>query len=494
MSAPAKLVTSAVKSRIVGYGDEAPDQLLANPLNYRRHPNAQREALRGSLAELGWIKGVIVNRTTGNIIDGHARVEEALRLGLQTIPVEYVELSAAEERVALAVLDPITEMAFRDDKALADLLADVTVEDPQLAAMLDEMRDAAQKGAAEQEQQAAAGKLSEKFGIAPFSVLNAREGWWQERKRAWLDLGLQSEVGRGENLLQFSETVLKAQGKGKGKKRNEQLTPEARKSLGFYESYKGGTLERAGGGATGTSIFDPVLCELVYSWFSPRGGVILDPFAGGSVRGVVASRLERSYVGIDLRAEQVKANEEQAAKLCKGLACQPSWRCGDSRDIPTLAGQVDADLVFSCPPYADLEVYSNDPRDLSTMDYGTFLATYREIIAKACARLKPDSFACFVVGDVRDRQGAYRNFVGDTVEAFRDAGMQFYNEAILVTAVGSLAMRAGRVFSATRKLGKTHQNVLVFLKGDAKAATARLGDCDFGLPLDGDGSVEGEQT
>lgn len=135
-------------------------------------------------------------------------------------------------------------------------------------------------------------------------------------------------------------------------------------------------------------------------------------------------------------------------------------------------------MVFSCPPYADLEVYSDDPKDLSTMKYADFRAVYFEIIKKACDRLKPDSFACFVVGEVRDKKGNYIDFVGDTVQAFRDAGLHYYNEAILVTAVGSLPIRAGKQFAASRKLGKTHQNVLVFLKGDAKKAVAACGEVE----------------
>lgn len=218
---------------------------------------------------------------------------------------------------------------------------------------------------------------------------------------------------------------------------------------------------------SGTSIFDPVLCELIYRWFSPPGGVVLDPFAGGSVRGIVASYLGRAYHGVELRAEQVNANYEQ---LAIARAPTPSWYCGDSRDIADICGAVEADLVFSCPPYADLEVYSDDPRDLSQMDYPAFVDAYRAVIAAACARLKQDRFACFVVGEVRDKAGNYRGLVGDTVAAFRAAGLHFYNEAILITAVGSLPIRVGKQFVAGRKLGKTHQNVLVFVKGDGKRA------------------------
>jgi len=125
-------------NRIVGHTEEDPAQLLANPLNFRHHPGAQREALRGSISELGWIKAVLVNRTTGHVIDGHARCEEAITAGA-TVPVDWVEMTEAEERLALAVLDPITEMATRDDEALAALLADVSTQDAGLQTLLDEM-------------------------------------------------------------------------------------------------------------------------------------------------------------------------------------------------------------------------------------------------------------------------------------------------------------------------------------------------------------------
>jgi len=229
---------------------------------------------------------------------------------------------------------------------------------------------------------------------------------------------------------------------------------------------------------SGTSIFDPVLCELIYRWFCPPGGLILDPFAGGSVRGIVAAKLGRKYVGVDLSARQIEANRQQAAAICKDDA--PVWQIGDSREIDTICPGVQADMVFSCPPYADLEVYSDDPQDLSTMPYPDFIEAYREIIKKSCAMLKDNRFACFVVGEVRDKKGNYYGFVPDTIKAFTDCGLKFYNEAILVTAVGSLPIRVGRQFESGRKLGKTHQNVLVFIKGDAKKATADIGVVEFG--------------
>ena len=102
------------------------------------------------------------------------------------------------------------------------------------------------------------------------------------------------------------------------------------------------------------------------------------------------------------------------------------------------------------------------------MEYKDFLTTYKEIIRKSCEMLNEDRFAVFVVGEVRDKKGFYRNFVSDTIMAFWNCGVILYNEMILVNAIGSLPIRAGKYFNASRKIGKTHQNVLVFYKGDPK--------------------------
>ena len=99
-----------------------------------------------------------------------------------------------------------------------------------------------------------------------------------------------------------------------------------------------------------------------------------------------------------------------------------------------------------------------------------------------------------MVGDVRDRAGFYYGFPWHTIEAFQAAGLHLYNEAVLVTAAGSLPIRAGRSFGSTRKLGKTHQNVLVFVKGDPRIATAAIGDVEVGdvaMAEAPDKSVEG---
>ena len=100
---------------------------------------------------------------------------------------------------------------------------------------------------------------------------------------------------------------------------------------------------------TGTSVFDPVLCEIVYSWFCPQGGAILDPFAGGSVRGIVAARMGYVYTGIDLSRRQIEANQQQAAEIVPQHC--PNWIVGDSAYVRDLASGP-FDLVFTCPPRA----------------------------------------------------------------------------------------------------------------------------------------------
>lgn len=288
------------------------------------------------------------------------------------------------------------------------------------------------------------GPVADKFTFPPFTVLDSRQGEWQDRKRAWLKSGIVSNEGREKELFGFSEGLLKRTG-------------------GYFneDGEKRATAD--------TSVFDPNLCELAYRWFCPNGGQVVDPFAGGSVRGIVAGMLGRKYWGCDLRQEQIDANNKQAEEIQPEI--MPQWVCGDSME--ELENAPESDLIFSCPPYGDLEKYSGHEKDLSNMDFHAFIAAYKRIILKSVKKMKQDSFACFVVGDFRCKKGFYRNFVSETINGFEQSGARLYNEAILVTSVGTAAMRVTKQFEAGRKMAKTHQNVLVFCKGDWRKATAK---------------------
>lgn len=222
--------------------------------------------------------------------------------------------------------------------------------------------------------------------------------------------------------------------------------------------------QNAGMSLTGTSIFDPVLCEVIYNWFAPENGIVFDPFAGGSVRGVVAEMLGRHYIGIDLSQAQVDANQINADRL--GVC--PAWHADDSRNMDAYIPDGSADLVFSCPPYHNLEKYSDHPHDLSNMNYEDFAEAYGEIILKSCRKLKENRFAVFVVGEIRDNKGAYRDFVGLTKRLFMGEGLSLYNDGVLLEQYGTAPMRAANNFK-NRKTTKVHQNILIFYKGDIKA-------------------------
>jgi len=279
--------------------------------------------------------------------------------------------------------------------------------------------------------------LRDKFIEPPFSILDSKTGKWQNRKREWLKIGIKSEIGRNEVVGgNICGDFIKHQ-------RNTESGKKFTKS------------------GIGISIFDPALCEVLYHWFCPKNGEILDPFAGGSVRGIVANKLCFKYTGIDIREEQIKSNREQSFDFLE-VNNQPQWYVGDSNEV--LNGfNKKFDFVFSCPPYADLEVYSDLPNDISNMPYNEFMIAYKSIIKKSCDLLKDGSFACFVVGEVRDKKGNYIGFVPDTIKAFTDCGMVLYNEIILLNTINTASMRAN-TYMKTKKVVKIHQNVLVFKK------------------------------
>jgi len=279
--------------------------------------------------------------------------------------------------------------------------------------------------------------LADKYLMCPTTVLNTRDPKWHELKRKWLKLGIKSELGR--------DTHSEARVKGRNVSDYSYMKD--------FENYSSVGLSHA------PSVFDPVVAEIIYKWFAKCN--VLDPFAGGSVRGIVANYLGFKYTGIELRKEQVDSNREQALDIL-ALNNQPQWYIGDSEQIVNDL-MPNYDLIFSCPPYMNLEVYSDLPDDLSTMKDNEFVTKYESIITKSCNKLIKGGYAVFVVGDLRDNKGYQKDFTGITKQAFAKAGMKLYNELILVNSVGTKAMTLERGFK-NGKLAKVHQNIYVFVK------------------------------
>jgi hypothetical protein len=265
--------------------------LIPYARNARTHSPEQVDQIAASIREWGWTIPVLVDEA-GGIIAGHGRILAAHRLGIEDVPVMVAAgWSDAKKRAYMLADNKLTLNGEWDLDRLAIEIAELRASDFDISLIgfseseIDDLLKADGGGDA-----TGAGALAERFMVPPFSVLNAREGWWQARKAAWLALGIQSELGRGENM---------------------------------------------------------------------PGGPVLGPFAGGSVRGIVAAKCGRRYIGIDLSARQVAANRAQAEAICGG-GKMPVWARGDAADLAKL--DCAADFVFSCPPYGDLEVYSDHPR------------------------------------------------------------------------------------------------------------------------------------
>ncbi len=212
---------------------------------------------------------------------------------------------------------------------------------------------------------------------------------------------------------------------------------------------------------TGThSVFPAPLVEWILLRYAPKGGSVLDAFAGGPPRGVVSTIMGYKYTGIDIRQEQIDENKSVLNRL--GLS-GARYILGDGRfiyadDLPLF------DAALTCPPYYNLEQYSDLPDDLSNQSsYWEFNAGMQFSADAHFKHLKPGAFACIVVGIFRDAKGELIDFRAHTVENFREAGFLFWQEIILSKNFGSAAKRSTNSWKGL-KLVPIHEFLLVFRK------------------------------
>lgn len=185
------------------------DKLIPYARNSKVHPPEQIDQIAASIKEWGWTIPVLVGED-GVLIAGHARVMAAKQLGIAEVPTMVARGWTEAQRRAYVIADnKLTENGGWDDKMLRLELTELQSLDFNLAltgfpaleiVSFTTMPDTS--GVVPPQ-----ATLTERFGVVPFSVLNAREGWWQNRKRAWVSIGIKSEVGRGENLLEFSDST-----------------------------------------------------------------------------------------------------------------------------------------------------------------------------------------------------------------------------------------------------------------------------------------------
>lgn len=296
--------------------------------------------------------------------------------------------------------------------------------------------------------------LRERYLVPPFSILDTSVGEWLKARNAWEDI-IKNRANNIRNEIAKSNTPY--------------INP-----MDYDEGYKG--LERNGN----ISTFDPFLCEILVRWFSRPNDIIYDPFAGGHVRGMVSAVLGRNYYGIDINDKQIKANYENYYSFCEKYQTDDigaiNWVVGDSSDFDYHGIIEECNMVLMCPPYYNLEIYTDSPNDLSRQPtYEAFLEKFRKSVQISYESLEDDSFAVVVVEEIRDKDGIMYGFVPDTVNIFKSVGFLYYNEMILANRIMSLGVRCPKYFDRSRKVGRHHQNVFVFFKGNPKNIEDKFG-------------------
>ena len=410
--------------------------------NAKEHPAMQVDQIAASIEKFGNCDPIGVwHNDAGEleVVEGHGRLMALNKLGIETAPVIFLDHLTDEQRRAYALVHNQLTMNSDFDTEMLEMELDAIIGiDMSDFGFEIELDDADDFEPAEQDGRS----LVERFVVPPFSVLDTRQGYWKDRKQWWNDqIGDTGQARDNVDLLSISR-----------------MEPTK------YNS---------------ASILDPVLSELVCRWFSPANGNHFDTFAGDTVFGYVSASLGNSFTGIELRQEQCDFN----ANATSGMPAR--YICDDGCNVLQHLQPNSQDLYFSCPPYYDLEVYSDLDRDASNQGtYEEFYAILDTAFERAVQCLKENRFAVIVAGDVRNHSnGAYYDFISDIKATFKRCGCLLYNELILVEPVGTARLRAAG-YMRSRKVAKVHQSVLVFYKGDTRQIPSNFPEVE--LDYEGD--------
>ena len=306
-------------------------------------------------------------------------------------------------------------------------------------------------------------RLRERYLEPPFTVFDSRRGEWIEKRRKLREFLLvessTSDTGMGHKYEATDQS-----NRPKGIQGEEVEHTNSFKNAGRSKAMK----------VASEAVYDPYLLQVLWNLYFPEdeypnGVRIIDTFTGSHISGCMAKKLGHKFTGIDVRPHIVDQNYATAKEIFGDDLSGIEWLKGDSNKVLDDLVFEEYDCFNSCPPYSDLVKYSKKnpiEGDISLLNYDDFLPVYASIIYKCCSLLKVGGYALIVVGEVRDKNtGELYNFVHDTVECFRAAGMLFYNSAILLNSLGTAALRAKGTFEDGKgKLVNTHQNILIFKK------------------------------
>jgi hypothetical protein len=211
------------------------------------------------------------------------------------------------------------------------------------------------------------------------------------------------------------------------------------------------------------SVLDPVACEVVARFFMPKaGGRIYNPFGGGVQMGFVAGACGYEYLATEIRQNQVDANN----KICSRFP-GVEWVKADSSAYEP---EGEYDLIFTCPPYYKVEKYLDYDGKPPAGEINS-LASYEEFrellfagYRRAIGSLRSHRFFVVMVGDSRDKNGAYHCSEAETELFLRDQGLSVYNRIVYVEAEFTRLAHAKRTLN-TRKFPKREQKIIVAYKG-----------------------------
>ena len=406
--------------------------IKSNPNNHRIIKDEKFEKLKKSIKEfpkMMALRPMVINQDN-IVLGGNMRLKALKELGYTDVPDEWVKRAEdlTDEEARRFIIADNVGFGEHDWEILANEWDTQELEDWGLEGF--PFDDDGEKEEYN--------KLEDKFVVPPFSVLDTKQGYWQKRKKYWKGL-------IGDN----------------GESREDKLSNLNNMSAMYRPEM-----------AT-VSILDPVLAEISNKWFGLDNCNTFDCFAGDTVFGYVSDALGNTFTGIELRKEQADLNNNRL----KGS--KSKYICDDGQNVLKHIKEKSQDLLFSCPPYFDLEVYSDLPTDASNQkEYNDFLQILDNAFSDSIKCLKDNRFAFIVVGDIRAKDGTYYKFPDHIKKIFTENGMSLYNEMILLDPLGTAPARANK-YMKSRKVVKVHQNILVFYKGDTKKIKDNYKELDF---------------
>lgn len=205
------------------------------------------------------------------------------------------------------------------------------------------------------------------------------------------------------------------------------------------------------------SVFNPQLAQMILAAYAPMNGKIYDPFGGGGTRGYIATKMGYNYTGVEIRKEEYN----------RVLAQMKEWNLNFKfilADSVKYRPNESFDFIYTCPPYYDLEVYSDMEEDLSNApSYMEYLNMLQKVLKNCYDVLKKDSFAVFVVGNFRNKKGELEHLNGDLITKAKEVGFKLWDELIWMGASNVALTRCGK-FEKNRKSVRMHEYIIILKK------------------------------